>query len=36
VYEDERVLAFLDVRLVNPGHLRVIPKMHVADLDTWT
>jgi histidine triad (HIT) family protein len=36
VYEDERVLAFLDVAPVNPGHTLVIPKQHyrsLTDLD---
>ncbi len=26
VYEDEQVLAFLDIRPVNPGHTLIIPK----------
>ncbi|HJQ31869.1 MAG TPA: HIT family protein [Pyrinomonadaceae bacterium] len=29
VYEDERVLAFMDIRPVNPGQLMVIPREHV-------
>ncbi len=28
VYEDEQVLAFMDIRPVNEGHLLVIPKEH--------
>lgn len=32
VYEDEHVLAFLDIRPVNPGHTLVIPKAHSADM----
>ncbi|MBD3312050.1 HIT domain-containing protein [archaeon] len=28
VYEDDEVLAFLDVNPVNPGHLLVVPKAH--------
>ncbi|MDO8583612.1 MAG: HIT family protein [bacterium] len=32
VFEDENVLAFLDIRPVNPGHVLVIPKKHDADL----
>jgi diadenosine tetraphosphate (Ap4A) HIT family hydrolase len=39
VYEDEAVLAFLDIRPVTPGHLLVIPKRHapfLADLDDAT
>ncbi|OGL60985.1 hypothetical protein A3H10_03335 [Candidatus Uhrbacteria bacterium RIFCSPLOWO2_12_FULL_46_10] len=35
VYEDEHVLAFLDIAPVNPGHTLVIPKTHSSDfLDT--
>jgi histidine triad (HIT) family protein len=33
VYEDERVLAFLDVSPLSPGHTLVIPKEAVATLD---
>lgn len=32
VYEDERVLAFLDIRPVNPGHVLVVPKKHSLDI----
>ncbi len=32
VYEDEQVLAFLDITQVTPGHTLVIPKRHVADI----
>jgi histidine triad (HIT) family protein len=32
VYEDDRVLAFLDIRPLNPGHTLVVPKSHA---DTW-
>jgi histidine triad (HIT) family protein len=28
VYEDEKFLAFLDIRPLNPGHTMVIPKAH--------
>lgn len=28
VYEDDAVLAFLDIHPVNPGHVLVIPKAH--------
>ncbi len=31
VYEDEQVLAFLDINPVNPGHTLVIPKTHFAN-----
>lgn len=36
IYEDENVVAFLDIAPVNPGHTLVVPKKHVAvfeDLD---
>ncbi len=41
VYEDENVLAFLDITPVNPGHVLVIPKQHCegfldADLEVLT
>lgn len=29
LYEDKRVIAFLDLRQVRPGHTMVIPKHHV-------
>lgn len=32
VYEDDIVMAFLDIRPVNPGHALVIPKRHAASL----
>lgn len=32
VYEDDSVLAFLDINPVNPGHTMVIPKEHCKDL----
>lgn len=31
VYEDESVLAFLDIHPIRPGHTLVIPKTHVVD-----
>lgn len=31
VYEDERTIAFLDVRPVSPGHLLVVPKREVEE-----
>lgn len=31
VYEDESVLAFLDIHPVNPGHTLVVPKTHVDE-----
>jgi histidine triad (HIT) family protein len=33
LYEDERVLAFLDINPLCPGHTLVIPKEEVATLD---
>ncbi len=32
VFEDDHVLAFLDIRPINPGHTLVIPKLHTANL----
>lgn len=32
VYEDERVLAFMDIHPINPGHVLVISKAHYASL----
>ena len=32
VYEDDEVVAFLDIRPVNPGHTLVIPKEHHPSL----
>ena len=31
VYEDEHLLAFLDHRPVNPGHVLIVPKRHEPD-----
>lgn len=36
VYEDDLVLAFLDIAPVNPGHVLVIPKKHHANLEEIT
>ncbi|MEL5954013.1 HIT family protein [Streptomyces sp. CLV115] len=33
VHEDESVIAFMDLRPVNPGHLLVVPKTHSAGLE---
>lgn len=33
LYEDERIMAFRDVRPVAPQHVLVVPKRHVARLD---
>jgi len=32
VYEDEQILAFLDINPITPGHILVIPKMHTQFL----
>jgi histidine triad (HIT) family protein len=32
VYEDDRVLAFMDINPLNDGHLLVIPKNHATDV----
>ena len=31
VYENEKVLAFLDIHPINPGHILVIPNIHEQD-----
>lgn len=31
VYEDGEVIAFLDISPINPGHILVLPKVHVPD-----
>ena len=39
VYEDNMVLAFMDIRPVNPGHVLVIPRRHfttLSDMDETT
>jgi histidine triad (HIT) family protein len=32
VYEDPLVMAFLDLRQFHPGHVLVIPRVHLADV----
>ncbi len=32
VYEDERTLAFLDIRPNNKGHVLIVPRAHYADV----
>ncbi|MBM7715070.1 HIT family protein [Siminovitchia sp. FSL H7-0308] len=32
IYEDEHVLAFLDISQVTKGHTLVIPKIHIEDI----
>ena len=34
VYEDEDVLAFLDINQISKGHTLVIPKEHTTDINT--
>lgn len=33
VYEDENVVAFLDILPISPGHVIIAPKEHVANLE---
>lgn len=33
IYEDDKVLAFLDIKPVNPGHCLVIPKKHLENIE---
>ena len=33
VYEDENILAFLDIAPINPGHVLVIPKEHYQNIE---
>ncbi|USS87613.1 HIT family protein [Fructilactobacillus hinvesii] len=35
VYEDDEVLAFLDISQATPGHTLVIPKQHIQDIFTF-
>jgi histidine triad (HIT) family protein len=32
IYENEKVVAFLDINPVNPGHLLVVPKVHSENI----
>ncbi len=32
VYADDRVVAFMDIQPVNPGHTLVVPRVHAAHL----
>ncbi|HLC66175.1 MAG TPA: HIT family protein [Candidatus Nanoarchaeia archaeon] len=32
IFEDEDILAFLDITPINPGHTLIIPKLHYDDL----
>ena len=33
VYEDEQILAFLDINPVNHGHTLVVPKKHFVNIE---
>ena len=33
VYEDDHVVAFMDVRPLTPGHLLVVPRVHADNLE---
>ncbi len=33
IYEDDKVLVFLDIKPVNPGHCLVIPKKHLENIE---
>ncbi|AEM37939.1 histidine triad (HIT) protein [Pyrolobus fumarii 1A] len=33
IYEDEKVVAFLDIYPINPGHTLIVPKEHYERLD---
>ena len=33
VYEDESIMAFLDYEPINEGHILIIPKEHLLDID---
>ena len=32
IYEDRDIIAFLDIKPINPGHALVVPKKHYLDL----
>jgi histidine triad (HIT) family protein len=32
IYEDEKILAFMDIRPVSEGHTLIIPKQHFVDI----
>src|SRR3989344_752876 len=32
IYEDEEVVAFLDIKPVNPGHALIVPKKHFRNV----
>jgi histidine triad (HIT) family protein len=32
VYSDDKIMAFLDIQPVNPGHVLIVPRVHAAQL----
>ena len=34
IYEDDLVVAFMDIHPVTPGHLLVVPRQHAPDLES--
>ena len=34
IYDDEKIMAFLDINPVSPGHTLIIPKGHTLDIST--
>ena len=32
IYEDDEMIAFLDIKPINPGHILIVPKAHHQDL----
>ena len=34
IYEDEKIMAFLDINPYAPGHTLIIPKEHTLDITT--
>lgn len=36
IYEDDRVMAFLDILPISPGHTIIVPRSHVADMEDVT
>jgi histidine triad (HIT) family protein len=33
IYENDKILAFLDINPVNPGHTLVVPKKHIKNME---
>lgn len=33
IYEDEKIISFLDIDPINEGHILIIPKQHYHDID---